>query len=254
MSSEQQPTPHQKALPTLVSIPAGWFFMGSANGPISPDEPGSGPVSQDNERPLHRVWVDAFSLAACEVTNAEYGNFLRATGHSPPPFWNNADFNHPQQPVVAVSWFEAVEYCAWLSASIGRPYRLPTEAEWERAARGGFDGKLFPWGDAPPQSLPDYDKHWKTGPELVLRSSPNAFGLFEMCENVHEWCSDWFQADYYAISPERNPQGPESGTRRSSRGGSWRHHIKVSRCAARSSIPPQFQYADYGFRIASDAL
>ncbi len=88
-----------------------------------------------------------------------------------------------------------------------------------------------------------------TGPERVKQSEPNAYGLFEMCENVHEWCSDWFQADYYRISPEKNPQGPAEGNRKASRGGSWRHQIKISRCSARSSIPPEFQYADYGFRV-----
>ena len=113
-----------------------------------------------------------------------------------------------------------------------------------------MEGRLFPWGDAPPQSLPDYEKRWKNGPEPVARYLPNGFGLYDICENVHEWCSDWYQADYYAISPQRNPAGPESGSRRASRGGSWRHHIKVSRCAARSSIPPEFRYADYGFRVA----
>src|SRR5207253_869782 len=117
-----------------------------------------------------RVWIDVFLLAACQVTNADYANFLGATSALPPPLWTDTNFNHPEQPVVAVSWFEAVKYCDWLSATSGRNYRLPTEAEWERAARGG----------------------------------------------------------------------------------SWRHHIKVSRCAARSSIPPQFQYADYGFRVACD--
>ncbi len=90
------------------------------------------------------------------------------------------------------------------------------------------------------------------GPEPVGRYAPNAFGLYDICENVHEWCSDWYQADYYATSAERNPRGPETGERRASRGGSWRHHIKVTRCAARSSIPPAFQYADYGFRVACD--
>jgi formylglycine-generating enzyme required for sulfatase activity len=203
---------------------------------------------------MHRVWVDEFQLAAYQVTNAEYDSFLRSTGTSPPPFWNDPHFNHPEQPVVAVSWYEAVKYCEWLATETGRGFRLPSEAEWERAARGGDEGKLYPWGDAPPQSLPDYDKRWLTGPEPVGRYAPNAFGLYDVCENVHEWCSDWFQADYYASSPERNPRGPEAGTRRSSRGGSWRHHIKASRCAARSSIPPQFQYADYGFRVAADAM
>jgi formylglycine-generating enzyme required for sulfatase activity len=166
--------------------------------------------------------------------------------------WQDADFNHLHQPVVAVSWFDAMKYCKWLSASTGRKVRLPSEAEWERAARGGVEGKLFPWGDDPPESLPNYAQRWKSGPEPVARSAPSGFGLYDICENVHEWCSDWFHPDYYASSPERNPRGPESGERRASRGGSWRHHIKVTRCAARSSIPPQFQYADYGFRIACD--
>lgn len=208
---------------------------------------------QENEQPVHRVWVDDFYLATCQVTNFEYGLFLGGTGNTAPPFWNDPNFNHPEQPVVAVSWFEALRYCEWLSSLTGRNYRLPTEAEWERACRGDVDGKLYPWGDAPPQSRPHYDKLWITGPEPVRRSQPNQFGLYEMCENVHEWCSDWFAADYYANSPARNPQGPETGIRRSSRGGSWRHHVKISRCSARSSIPPEFQYADYGFRVTCDA-
>jgi formylglycine-generating enzyme required for sulfatase activity len=225
--------------PSLVAVPEGWFQMGSETG-------------QDNERPVHRVWVDGFQLAVCQVTNAEFAAFLSATGSAAPRFWQDANFCHAEQPVVAVSWFDAVKYCEWLSAVSGKRYRLPSEAEWERAARGGSEGSQFPWGDAPPQSLPDYEKRWAGGPEPVGRYAPNAFGLFDICDNVHEWCSDWFDAGYYAISPERNPQGPESGQRRASRGGSWRHHIKVARCAARSSIPPEFQYADYGFRVACD--
>jgi formylglycine-generating enzyme len=235
--ADQPNTPHQ---PELALIPAGWFLMGSKQG-------------QENEQPVHRVWVDDFYLATRQVTNFEYGLFLGGTGNAAPPFWNDPNFNHPEQPVVAVSWFEAQRYCEWLRSLTGRNYRLPSEAEWERASRGDVDGKLYPWGDAPPQSRPDYDNLWITGPEPVRRSQPNQFGLYEMCENVHEWCSDWFAADYYANSPARNPQGPETGTRRSSRGGSWRHHVKISRCSARSSIPPEFQYADYGFRVACDA-
>ncbi len=223
--------------PGLVRIPAGWFLMGSETG-------------QDNEKPVHRVWVDEFSLAACQVTNAEYAGFLRATGAMPPPFWKQPEFADPQQPVVGVSWFEATRYCEWLSERTGQPYRLPSEAEWESAARGGREGALYPWGDAPPPSLPGYAERWQSGPEPVGIAEANRFGLFNMCDNVHEWCSDWFGAAYYGVSPERNPRGPESGQRRASRGGSWRHHIKVSRCAARSSIPPEFQYADYGFRVA----
>ena len=224
--------------PALVMVPCGQFCMGSETG-------------QDNERPVHTVWVDSFWLAAYQVTNSEYAIFLEATQSSAPPSWNDPNFNHPEQPVVAVSWFEAAKYCEWLSAESGKRYRLPFEAEWEWAARGGVEGQLFPWGDAAPQSLPGYASRWKSGPEPVGRWA-NGFGLFDICENVHEWCGDWFGADYYAVSPERNPRGPESGQRKASRGGSWRHHIKVSRCAARSSIPPEFQYADYGFRVACE--
>ncbi len=209
-------------------------------------------TGQDCERPVHRVWVDAFSLAATQVTNAEYGQFLDATGALPPPFWQDPNFSHPEQPVTGVSWHRAVRYCAWLSAQTGRAYRLPTEAEWERAARSGVEQKLFPWGDDAPQSLLNYATRWQTGPEPVARYAANGFGLFHMCDNVHEWCSDWYDPNYYAVSPEHNPRGPDSGARKASRGGSWRHHIKVSRCSARSSIPPEFQYADYGFRVACD--
>ena len=226
--------------PTLVRITESWFLMGSGSG-------------QDCERPIHRVWIDAFLLAATQVTNAEFDRFLRATSALPPPFWQDPNFYHPQQPVTGVSWHEATHYCEWLSAQTGRAYRLPAEAEWERAARGGLEKKNFPWGDDPPQTLPDYATRWQTGPEPVARYAPNAFGLYNMCDNVHEWCGDWYDPNYYASSPERNPRGPENGQRKSSRGGSWRHHIKVTRCSARSSIPAEFQYADYGFRVACDA-
>ena len=205
---------------------------------------------QDCERRIHRVWVDAFLLAANQVTNAEYERYLQATGSQPPPFWRDPNFNHPQQPVTGVSWFEADRYCRWLTSQTGRAYRLPTEAEWERAARGNLEQNNFPWGNEGPQALPDYASRWLTGPEPVGRYAPNVFGLYNICDNVHEWCSDWYDPNYYAISPGRNPRGPERGTRKASRGGSWRHHVKVSRCSARSSIPPEFQYADYGFRLA----
>lgn len=227
--------------PALVRIPAAWFLMGSDKG-------------QDCERPIHRVWIDSFLLAATQVTNEEYGRFLRATSITASPFWNEPNFNHPKQPVTGVSWHDAVRYCEWLSEQIGRHFRLPTEAQWECAARGGLEQKQFPWGDDPPQSLPNYATRWQNGPEPVARYAPNAFGLYDIGENVHEWCGDWYDPNYYAISPKRNPRGPDQSpmkpARKSSRGGSWRHQIKVARCSARSSIPPEFQYADYGFRLA----
>ncbi len=228
--------------PLFVLIPAGVFLMGCEQG-------------QDEEKPVHRVWVDAFEMAAFQVRNRDFAAFLAATNHPAPPEWANPCFNDPDQPVVAVSWYEAVKFYQWLSNLTGRGYRLPTEAEWEKAARAGQEGLLYPWGNDPPPSRPEYRRRWGgevKGPRHVGEDAPNAFGVYDLCENVHEWCADWFQREYYSHSPERNPEGPATGERRSSRGGSWRHHIKVSRCAARSSIPPTFQYADYGFRLVRD--
>ncbi len=217
---------------TTACIPGQFFLMGSDDGQL-------------DERPVHRVWIDAFEIGITQVTNAEYAAFANATNRSLPP----TQFIEPEQPVVAVSWFDAVAYCDWVSEVSGRRVRLPSEAEWECAARGGAEGMRYPWGnELPPQ---DNDR-FANGPEVVGRRAPNAYGIHNLCENVHEWCSDWYAPDYYAISPERNPCGPEGGKRRVSRGGSWRHRIKFSRCAARSSIPPEFQYADYGFRIACE--
>ena len=234
--------------PRCVPIPSGFFLMGSDTG-------------RDEERPAHRVWVDAFEMAAMQVRNRDYAVFLEATGQAPPKHWRDPDFSHPDQPVVAVSWIAAVEYCGWLSAATGRRYRLPSEAEWERAARGGREGLDYPWGNEPPNDWPEYVARWGRigerdlqirGPLPAGQGTPNPYGLFDIAENVHEWCGDWFSRDYYARSPEWNPRGPESGTRRASRGGSWRHQIKVSRSAARASIPPEFEYADYGFRVVRD--
>jgi formylglycine-generating enzyme len=214
-------------------------------------------TGQESERPVHRVWVDALEIAIYQVRNCDYALFLNATGRNAPLHWADAEFCHPNQPVVAVSWFDAMEYCRWLSEATGGKYRLPTEAEWERAARGGRESLDYPWGNnGAPETSPEYQARWGgevRGPLPVGQGEPNTFGLFDICENVHEWCADWFNAGYYAVSPARNPQGPENGERRASRGGSWRHHVKVSRCAARSSIPPHLEYADYGFRVVRSA-
>ena len=206
---------------------------------------------RDEEKPVHRVYVDAFQMAIHQVRNRDYACFLEATGRPVPPQ------GHPDEPVISVSWFEAVAYCDWLSGVHKIRYRLPTEAEWERAALGGREAALYPWGDDPPQARAESMERWGgkvTGPRPVGEQSPNPYGVFDLGENVHEWCSDWYDKTYYAVSTERNPQGPPTGERRASRGGSWRHHVKATRCAARSSIPPAFQYADYGFRIVTTAL
>lgn len=222
--------------PVMVRVPEGWFGMGCETG-------------RDDEKPVHRVWVDAFEMGAYQVTNAEYGYFLAGTSATEPMNWSNANFSDERMPVVGVSWHEAVSYCDWLSGGTGKHYRLPSEAEWERAARGGAEGLLYPWGDAGTEMVPNYATRWKLGPEPVGLHTPNAYGIYNLGDNVHEWCADWYDQGYYRRSAERNPSGPQSGSRRASRGGSWRHHIKVTRTAARSSIPPEFHYADYGFRV-----
>ena len=210
----------------LVALPGGAFLMGQEDG-------------RDDERPVHRVTLAPFRLCRFQVTNADFASFR--------PF----SFEDPCLPVTSVNWFEAVAYCDWLSRQWGFRLRLPTEAEWEFAARGGLEQQPYPWGAAPPETRPAYRARWIRGPEPVGQSEPNPYGLFDMCENVHEWCADWYLPGYYACSPLADPAGPSDGSRRASRGGAWRHHVKISRCAARSSLPPEYQYVDYGFRLAS---
>jgi formylglycine-generating enzyme required for sulfatase activity len=209
----------------LVTVPAGAFPMGSAEG-------------QPDELPVHEVWLDEFALAVHPVTNREYRLFVEATGRCAPGMFADPRFHLPAQPVVMVSWFDAVTRL---------PCRLPTEAEREKAALGGAHGIRYPWGnDANAHANdPRHDR-----PQVVGHDAPNGLGLHNMGDLVHEWCSDWYAADYYRHSPRDNPSGPKLGTRRSSRGGSWRHQVCVTRCAARSSIPPETTYADYGFRVA----
>jgi formylglycine-generating enzyme len=224
--------------PEWIEVPGGLFLMGG------------GP--RDNENPRHEVRVSLFRLARTQVTREEYHAFLDETGHPAPPFWGEPAFSHPRMPAVGPSWEDAAAFCAWASDKLGCSVRLPTEAEWEHAARAGRD-VLYPWGDDPPESLTDYPRRWLDGPEPVdAYPSLHPLGFQGLGENVHEWCADWYDPHYYEFSPVDDPRGPATGTRRSSRGGSWRHQVKVSRCAARSAIPPGFRYSDYGFRLAAD--
>ena len=221
----------------LVEIPAGEFWMGCETG-------------RADENPVHRVYVDAFAMGATTVTNQQYRLFAEAAGEAVPPAANNPCLNDPSQPVVAVTWFNAMDYCSWLSRETGYSFRLPTEAEWEWAVRDGRDRALYAWGDDPPETLERYSTgSQQQGPHPVALHPPNRLGLYDLGDNVHEWCFDWYDPEYYARAPWRNPVNLDATARRASRGGAWRHRVKVSRCAARSSLSPEFAYTDYGFRV-----
>jgi formylglycine-generating enzyme required for sulfatase activity len=219
----------------MIRIPSGSFWMGSEG-------------HYTWESPKHFVFVDAFEISPTSVTRRKYAEFLHDNLHPEPRGWNEPAFDDPDQPVVGVNWFDAVAYSEWLSKTSGELCRLPTEAEWEKACRGGHSDLEYAWGNEAPESIEYFQGEW-TGPRPVATWRANDFGLFNMGDNVHEWCLDWFAADYYAVSPTENPTGPLTGTRRVSRGGSWRHQVKGSRAAHRSSLPPEFRYTDYGFRV-----
>ena len=219
--------------PKMTLIPGGDFVMGSED-------------HAANEAPTRIVWVDAFAISPYAVTTADYGLFLAATGHDTPPFWGTAGFSDARQPVVAASWFDAAAYCNWLSDLTGDSYRLLTEAEREKASRGGCT-TAYPWGDC----LPSHHRGGRhPEPARVDASDPNGYGLCGMASGVHEWCADWYADDYYAVAPRRNPRGPASTVRKVARGGSWRHSVRFTRCAARSSLAPDRHFSDFGFRVA----
>jgi sulfatase modifying factor 1 len=175
-----------------------------------------------------------FLLGRTPVTNSEYRAFVESARVVAPPWWNDPAFSSPRQPVVGVTWDDATAYCGWLAETVGGVWRLPKEAEWEFAASGGLLLPRTAWGDdVPAGEIPEgpLSAPWEVG-----RGTPNRYGLFDAGTIVHEWCLDWDE-------PPREPR------RRASRGGSWRHHVRWSSPAGRSSLPPDFRYSDYGFRV-----
>lgn len=220
-----------------VEIPPGRFRMGSEQG-------------RDDERPVHEVELPAFGLGRTPVTREQYATFLEVTGAPPPPMWGDARLRRARQPAVGMSWYEAVEFTRWLSGHAGCEVRLPTEAEWERAMRGGLEQQPTAWGaELPAGEIPEgaLEAPWDLGLGMA-----NGFGLLDPGTVVHEWCLDWYAPGYDAASPSLAPCGPEEGVRRASRGGSWRHKQRWSPPSARSSLPPEFHYADYGLRVRTE--
>jgi len=257
----------------MALIPAGEFQMGDAFGEGS-----------HNERPVHTVYVDAFFMDKYEVSNGQYRQYRPSHdsgGH------DGLSLDEDDQPVVEVSWWDAVKYCNWRSRQEGLGecydestwecdfskdgYRLLTEAEWEYAARGGLKSRRYVWGDGSPPSgvanvadetakrrwsnwviFEGYDDGYAvTAP--VGSFSPNGYGLYDMAGNVREWCNDWYEWDYYSKSPSSNPTGPTTGTYGVFRGGSWFHFAYGLRCAVRDRGLRRYTTNGMGFRCAKDS-
>ncbi len=235
--AERTPRPSNSlvALHPTVAIPGGRFRMGSDTG-------------RPDEQPVHQAEAAPFQMAVTPVTVRQFAEFLAAgAGADAPPWWNDPDFGDPDQPVVGASWFDAVAFAVWLADGTGEGWRLPSEVEWERAALGGNDGAATAWGETlPPNEVPEGPLR---GPWRVGQGTPNPYGLYDMGTIVHEWCFDVYRL--YGAPPNAASEG-ETVSRRSSRGGSWRHRQRWSRPSARSSLPPESRYADYGFRLVHD--
>ena len=169
-------------------IPEGAFLMGSSS-------------RGDNEGPRHRVFVAAFAMAVTPVTNAAYRRYLAASGGEPPPWIDDPAFDADNQPVVGVNWFQARSFCDWLSEASGLVLRLPTEAEREKAARGGSEGQLFPWGDDVDGGGHACVRGPLDGPERVRSTPANGYGLYNVADTVHEWCLDAYHKTSTACLP-----------------------------------------------------
>jgi iron(II)-dependent oxidoreductase len=225
--------------PELIMIPGGEFTMGSKVNP--------GYNYVDNA--AHLVRVDSFYMDKYEVTNAQYFEFCQSTGHPLPEFWGLDVFcsglDFPDHPVVGVTWVSARQYAEW------KGMRLPTEAEWEYAARGGLTKKKYPNGNDVDSTLCNYNGTY--GHPIRVGSLPaNGYGLHDMAGNVVEWVSDYYAKDYFLESPVENPTGPKYGKRRVIRGGGWRSGKMCATVVFRQSLRPNWVDINVGFRCAKD--
>jgi formylglycine-generating enzyme required for sulfatase activity len=224
----------------MVDVPGGVFSMGF-----------DGTQALEDERPLHRVWLDVFAVDLYEVSTAQYALFLEATNRLAPWQWQTVDLaQHGDRPVIGVDWADADAYCRW------KGKRLPTEAQWEKAARG-TDGRLHPWGNqVPTNTLANFalGARFSYGQVLMpvhsYEQGRSPYGLYQMAGNVWEWVQDWYSANYYEMSPERNPQGPEQGQFKVLRGGSWSDLPKYLLTYGRFKLPPETRNSYTGFRCA----
>lgn len=236
--------------PGMVFVPGGDFLRGRTH-----DWPDTRlkwyPNPLKDDVPVGPVVLDAFWMDRAEVTNREYLEFVRAAGHRTPFHWiDGAPGTHAfEQPVANVSWGDAAAYCEWVDK------RLPTEAEWEKACRGGRESQMYPWGDdEPTEELARFGAP-SDGPVDVCRKTKNDLGLCDMSGNVWEWTADWWSRTYYAEAPEVNPKGPMEGQYRALRGGSWfdKKNSLFLTCSYRSWARPAERSPTIGFRCAKSA-
>lgn len=237
----------QEAPAGMVLIPAGEFTMGRTF-ETADDKRGMRPLVLRDDRPAHVVRLGAYFMDAREVTQAQYAEFVKATGHRTPYHWVDgaAPEGKEDHPVHNVDWEDADTYCAWQGK------RLPTEAEWERAARGGEEGKRYPWGD----DKPDRQRalfNTPLGPGPGGSHPTNPFGLYDMAGSVSEWCSDRFERTYYERSPKENPQGPAEGMYKIIRGGSWADGPQRVTVFFRNWVRTNQRTPNLGFRCVQDA-
>ncbi len=223
-------------------IPEGWYFVGSP-----PNETGR----YADEAPSHKVHLKPFYIGETEITNAQYGRFLKATGHPAPLYWQDKNLNGPNQPVVGVTWYDAAAFCQWLTQVTGVVHKLPTEDQWEVAARGGLVSQPYPWGDQAPEAGGVYRANFRTaspGAAGFSFTAPvgsfgaNGYGLFDMAGNVAEWCQDRYV-------PLRAGGPFKPGVLRLLKGGSWISGARDLRCAARQAAPPSYADGYIGFRV-----
>jgi len=239
----------------MVLVKAGKFMRSSSE--------------DDDEKPQREIYLDKFMIGKYPVTNEEFKKFVDDSGYdreefwakegwqwreeneiSEPLYWHDRKWNVSNFPVVGISWYEAMAYASWLSKRAGHLYRLPTEAEWEKAARG-TDGSKYPWGE-------DFDKNScnsdesglnRTSPVGIFSIDKSPYGCFDMAGNVCEWCSDWYDDNYYVNSPDRNPKGPSDGAGRVIRGGGWNYNAGSCRSAIRGYGGPRYRNYILGFRL-----
>jgi formylglycine-generating enzyme required for sulfatase activity len=224
----------------MAAIPAGEFWMGV-----------DGMIGLEDERPRHEVWLDAYQMDIYEVTVARYARFLAATNREPPSYWETVKLaEHGDRPVIGVDWADAEAYCKWAGK------RLPTEAEWEKAARG-TDERQYPWGNQKPTSdLANYALGARFSYSQVLMPvgkygrAASPYGLFDMGGNVWEWTQDWYDGAYYAKSSRKNPTGAGQGQFKVLRGGSWSDMAKYMLTYGRFKLLPATRNSYTGFRCA----